>query len=361
MGFTTRPTVRGYGGAVSAGHYLATQAGARILAEGGNAADAACAMGFALQLLEPHMNGPAGEVPILIYVARERRAYAISGQGVAPAAATIERMRSLGIESIPPDGLLGATVPAALDAWCLLLESFGRMSLEAVLAPARSLAERGFPMYAVLRGFLKGLASRFSEEWPGSAALYLPVPELGARQTNPAYAEVLAGLVRAERAAGGGRESGIRAARDSFYKGRPAELIGEFVRTPVLDLTGAAHTGLLEAEDLASYAGAIEEPVSATYRGARVWKCPPWSQGPVFLQQLRLLEGFELDTLEPGGLAVEWQGADQLWRIVICAKKASAIARIRASICRAIAVRRLTTSGVRSECLLVPKAVIQPR
>src|SRR5258706_15820062 len=107
------PILRGYGGAVSAGHHLAAQIGAQLLAEGGNAADAACAMGFALQVLEPTMNGPAGEVPILGYVASEGRGYAISGQGTAPAAASCPRFAELGPGAIPGDGLLAAALPAA--------------------------------------------------------------------------------------------------------------------------------------------------------------------------------------------------------------------------------------------------------
>lgn len=317
MTFTTRPTVRGYGGAVSAGHYLATHAGTQVLAAGGNAADAACAMGFALQVLEPHLNGPAGEVPILVYLSEGERCFAISGQGSAPAAATIEQMRTLGVEHIPMDGLLAATVPAALDAWCLLLERFGTWSLEAVLTPARMLAERGFPMYAPLHNVLRSLQSRFQEEWPTSAALYLPVRGVGERQTNPVYARVLDELARAERAGSGSRESRIRAARDSFYKGRPAEQIERFMRQEVRDVTGRAHAGLLTAHDLASYEGALEEPVSVSYRDARVWKCPPWSQGPVFLQQLRLLEGFELG-------AMGYQSVDAAHTWLECAKLAFA-------------------------------------
>ncbi|MEE9282348.1 MAG: gamma-glutamyltransferase family protein [Myxococcota bacterium] len=293
MSFTTRPTLRGFGGAVTAGHYLATQAGFRVLADGGNAADAACAMGFALQVLEPHMNGPAGEAPILIYSAAEDRSFAISGQGTAPAAATLERMAELGLERIPGDGHLAATVPAALDAWCQLLERFGTLRLEDVMARARELALQGFPMYPFLRGVLARLEPRFREEWPTSAALYLPVREIGERQNNPAYASLLEELVHAERSAGG-REAGIRAARDAFYRGRPADQIEKFLTTPVLDATGRWHAGLLRAEDLARYAGSVEEPVSVEYRQGRVWKCPPWTQGPVFLQQLRLLEGFDL-------------------------------------------------------------------
>lgn len=317
MPFTTRPTLRGYAGAVSAGHYLATQAGAQVLAAGGNAADAACAMGFALQVLEPHMNGPAGEVPILVYSAEEDRCFAISGQGTAPAAATIERMQALGVSLIPMDGFLAATVPAALDAWCRLLERFGTWTLEAVLAPARALAERGFPMYAPLRNMLRALEARFREEWPSSAALYSPVRALGERQTNPSYARLMAELARVERASPGSRETRIRAARDSFYKGRSAEQIERFLSEKVRDVTGRAHSGLMSAQDIASYEGTLEEPVSVRYRGARVWKCPPWSQGPVFLQQLRLLEGFELRAMGP-------QSVDALHTWLECAKLAFA-------------------------------------
>jgi gamma-glutamyltranspeptidase/glutathione hydrolase len=300
VNFATRPTLQGFGGAVSAGHYLATQIGAQMLAGGGNAADAACAMGFALQVLEPTQNGPAGEVPILVYAAREDRTYAISGQGPAPAAATIEAMRGRGIDSIPPDGLLAATVPAALDAWCRLLERFGTRRLADVIAPARGLAERGFPMYRFLQAMLQAIEPRFRREWPSSAALYTPVRALGAAQTNPALAGLLADLADAERSAGGGREAGIRAARDHFYRGRPAEQIERFLKQPIRDASGAEHAGLLTAHDLADYEGSLEEPVTADYRGARFWKCPPWSQGPVLLQQLRLLEGFDLGAMGRG-------------------------------------------------------------
>ncbi len=221
MSFTTRPTLRGFGGAVSAGHYLATQIGAQMLAQGGNAADAACAMGFALQVLEPTQNGPAGEAPILVYCAAEDRTIAISGQGTAPAAASIETARSLGLDAIPPDGFLAATVPAALDAWCRLLEEFGTRKLVDVIAPARGLAERGYPMYRLLQTLLRALEPRFRAEWPTTAAIYSPTRGLGKAQTNPPLAAFLGDLAAAEACAGGGREAGIRAARDYFYRGPP--------------------------------------------------------------------------------------------------------------------------------------------
>jgi gamma-glutamyltranspeptidase/glutathione hydrolase len=304
LSFTTRPTLRGYGGAVSAGHYLAAQAGAQILSDGGNAADAACAMGFALAVLEPHQNGLGGEVPILVRSAREERVRVISGQGPAPGEASLERMAALGLDLIPPDGFVAAAVPAAIDAWCQLLEHFGTRRLADVLAPARRLAESGFPMYPFLRGILGWVAQRFEREWPSSAEIYLPLREVGARQTQPSLGRFLAALVSAERNASGSREAGIRAARDHFYRGAPAEAIERFLAQPIRDATGASHAGLLRADDLARYQGRIEEPISASYRGARVFKTGPWGQGPVFLQQLKLLEGFDLAAMGRG--SADW-------------------------------------------------------
>ncbi|MDJ0851833.1 MAG: gamma-glutamyltransferase [Myxococcota bacterium] len=285
---------------MAAGHYLAAQIGVQTLAEGGNAADAACAMGFALQVLEPTQNGPGGECPILFHEAASDRVWVISGQGPAPAGATIAAFRELGVEQIPPDGLLAACVPAALDAWCLLLERFGTRRLEDVITPARGLALRGFPMYPFLRGILSFVEPRFREHWPSSAAIYSPVPGDGEPLRNPELAAFFDGLVAAERAAGGTREAGIRAARDGFYRGAPAERIEAFLREPVKDATGERHAGLLCADDLACYEGSVEEALSVDYRGARVFKCPPWSQGPVFLQHLRLLEGFDLAAMGRG-------------------------------------------------------------
>ncbi len=317
MEFTTRPTVRGYGGAVSAGHYLAAQAGAQLLAEGGNAADAACTMGFALQVLEPHMNGFAGEAPILYHDAASGETHAISGQGTAPAAATIEHFRSLGLDRIPGDGLTAAAIPGALDAWRLLLERFGTRTLAEVVAPARALAERGFPMYPSLRRLIEIAGDRIAAEWPTTAAIWLPAKAIGERVRNPALASLLASMAEAERTAGGSREAGIRAARDAFYRDEPAEWIEAFLREPVRDASGEAHAGLLTAADLAAYEGAVETPVSASYRGVTVWKCPPWSQGPVMLQQLRLLEGFDL-------AAMGHNSAEALHTWIECAKLAFA-------------------------------------
>jgi gamma-glutamyltranspeptidase/glutathione hydrolase len=274
-------------------------------------------MGFALQVLEPTQNGPGGEAPILVHEAATQRDWVICGQGPAPAAATPEAFRERGVQRIPPDGFLAACIPGALDAWCQLLQRFGTLRLEDVLAPARDLAARGFPMYPFLRGILAFVEPRFRAQWPSSAALYSPVPPLGARLRNPELAGFFDALIRAERAAAGSRETRIRAARDHFYCGEPAERIEAFLRQPIADASGAAHAGLLTAHDLAGYEGSLEDPVRVEYRGARVAKCPPWSQGPVFLQQLRLLEGFDLAGMGRGS-------ADALHTWIECAKLAFA-------------------------------------
>ncbi|MEM7413134.1 MAG: gamma-glutamyltransferase [Myxococcota bacterium] len=302
---TTRAPVRSFGGTVAAGHYLATQIGAQMLASGGNAADAACAMGAALWVLEPTQNGPGGEVPILVRDPREDRVVVISGQGPAPAAATIEHFEQLGLSLIPPDGLLSAAIPGALDAWCQLLERYGTRRLSEVFAPARALAERGFPMYPFLRVLLELIAPRFEREWPSSAAIYTPVPPIGGRQTNPAMAAWLKRLCDADRQASG-REAGIRAARAVFYEGPDAEAIERFLTQPVKDASGEAHAGLLTAHDLATYTGACEEPAHLASRGSRVWKAGAWSQGPVFLQQLALLGATPLGDLSTADALHRW-------------------------------------------------------
>jgi gamma-glutamyltranspeptidase/glutathione hydrolase len=298
-GFTTRPVITGRKGVVSAGHYLAAAAGMEIMRAGGNAIDAGVAMGFCLAVLEPHLNGIGGESPILIHHAKSGRTVAVSGQGVAPQAATINWFRSQDISLIPGDGLLPATVPSQVSNWMTTLAEFGTLSLSAVLSPAIELAREGFAMYHGLRRCIEANQERYREEWPGSAAVYLPegrVPEWGDRFRNPRWADTFEALVRAEKdAAGRGRAAGLDAARDVFYRGFIAEEIAAFCRdNRFRDATGRQHSGLLAYEDLAEFHARVEDPVTVNYRGLDVYKCGPWTQGPVFLQQLTLLEGCDL-------------------------------------------------------------------
>ena len=313
--FTTRPVIMGTHGVVTTGHYLATFVGLRILQQGGNAVDAGVAAGFCLAVLEPHVNGIGGEVPILVYSASLRRVFAISGQGTAPRQATIGWFRDRGIDFIPGDGLLPATVPGAFDGWVTALREFGTMSLADVLSPAVELAESGFPMYAGLRNELLANAEKFREEWATSAEAFLPdggVPEIGEIYRQPQWASTFKKLIQVE------REAGLDAARDFFYKGEIAERIADFAQnTEVKDATGKSHRGLLDYDDLVGYHAKVEEPVTTSYRGHDVYKCGPWCQGPVFLQQLNLLEGYDVAGLDH-------DSADYVHTVVEAAKLAFA-------------------------------------
>jgi len=300
--FTTRPVIMGTRGVVTSGHYLATAAGFRIMEQGGNAIDAAAAMCFCLNLLEPQSNGIGGEVPTLIYSAKERKAFAISGMGWSPKAFTIEWCREHGLDLIPGDGYLPACVPAVVDTWATALARFGTMGFSQVLQPAIELAENGFPVYHRLHVSLDAKVRKFTELYPTTGELYCPngrVPEVGEVFRNPDWANALKLMCQAEAAAQHkGRVAGIEAARDVFYKGEIAERIVDFITNhPVEDASGAAHTGLLSCEDMAGWHATIEDPVTLNYHSLDVHKCSSWTQGPVFLQQLAILEGFDLKAL----------------------------------------------------------------
>src|SRR5205807_10366406 len=196
--FATRPVLQGSLGMVAAGHYLASAIGLNQLEKGGNAVDAGVAAGFALALLKPQSVGIGGEVPILIHLAQQGRSVAINGQGWAPRAATIDWFRAHGIRLIPSDGFLPATVPAQFAAWCTALQHFGTASLADVLGPAVELAENGFAMYAALRNGIARVAERYQNEWPTSAAVYLPNGQLldeGELIRNPDWARTLEGAI----------------------------------------------------------------------------------------------------------------------------------------------------------------------
>jgi gamma-glutamyltranspeptidase/glutathione hydrolase len=303
--FATRPVLQGTFGVVAAGHYLAAAIGLNALERGGNAIDAGVAAGFALALLKPQSVGIGGEVPILIHLAEEGRSVAVNGQGWAPRAATIDWFRAHGIALIPSDGFLPATVPAQFASWCTALQQFGTASLTHILGPAVDLAEGGFPMYHALSDAVARSADRYLSEWPTSAAIYMPgghLAENGTLVRNPDWARSMKGAIDASiRAGGQGREASIAAAIDYFYSGPIAERAVEFsTANAFLDDSGKAHTGLLTRDDFAEFGRQgtqLEEPVRATYRDIEVLKCGTWSQGPVLLQQLKLLEGFPIASL----------------------------------------------------------------
>lgn len=311
---TTRPVLRGTFGMVASGHYLASQAGMRILEAGGNAFDAAAATGFALAVLEPHLNGLGGEVPILAHVAPERRTFAYCGQGPSPEGLTADLIRGLGLDRVPGTGLLAATVPAVVDAWCGLLAHHGTRSLGEVLAPAIELASTGFPLYPELADYLASQASFFHQTWPTTAAVFTPEgrsPAAGTLFRQPALANTLQFLASTERdALERGRTTAIQYARNAFYRGPIAEPMIRFIDAANAEVLAAqqgklppdrhagrltlAGPGYLTRDDFADFNGRGEPPIAVDFRGLTVCKCGPWTQGPVFLQQLRLLDDADL-------------------------------------------------------------------
>jgi gamma-glutamyltranspeptidase/glutathione hydrolase len=304
-GFTTRPEIRGTFGVVATTHWLASSVAMSVLERGGNAFDAAVAAGFTLQVVEPHLNGPLGEAPILVYSAANRRCEMICGQGVAPQAATIAHYKGLGLDLIPGTGLLAATVPGAFDGWARLLRDYGTMPLPELMAPALGYAEQGYPLVGRIRDTIMTVAELFRREWSTSAAVYLPggnPPVPGRLFRNPALAATYWRVLEEAEAGGGSRERVIERARDVWYNGFVAETIDRFCRTrEVLDSSGRRHRGVLTADDMARWQAPVETPLSYDYHGHTVVKGGPWSQGPVLLQQLALLQGFDLDGLDPVG------------------------------------------------------------
>ncbi len=317
--FTTRPEIRGTFGVVASTHWIASAVGMSVLEKGGNAFDAAAAAGFTLQVVEPHLNGPLGEAPMLVWSEANRRCDVICGQGVAPAAATIDRFRGLGLELIPGTGLLAAAVPAAFGAWMRLLRDYGTMPLAEILGPAIGYAENGYPAVYQIGMTVATVAELFRREWPSSAAVYLQngaPPQPGRLFRNPALAATYRRLLA--EAGDGGREGQIERARNAWYGGFVAEAVDRFCRREkVLDASGRRHGGLLTADDMARWEAPVEPPLTFDYHGCTVAKGGPWSQGPVLLQHLALLQGFDLDGLDP-------LGPDFVHIVVECAKLAFA-------------------------------------
>jgi gamma-glutamyltranspeptidase/glutathione hydrolase len=317
--FTTRPELRGTFGMVSSTHWLASAAGMAVLEQGGNAFDAAVGAGLTLQVVEPHLNGPGGDLPALVWPASRGEPLVLCAQGVAPAAATIEHYRDeLGLQLVPGTGLLAAVVPGAFDGWMLLLRDHGTLPLRDVFRFAIGYAEDGYPAVPQIGRTIASVERLFREEWTTSADVYLPAPQPGARFSNAALAATYRRIVSEAESVTRDRDEQIDAARALFYRGFVAEAIVRFcAETEWLDSSGERHGGLLGEDDLAGWRATWEEPVTVDYRGLTVVKAGPWSQAPVFLQQLRLLDGFDLERLGLGS-------AEYVHTVVECAKLAFA-------------------------------------
>jgi len=304
---------------VSSTHWLASHTGMAILERGGNAFDAAVAAGFVLQVVEPHLNGPGGDLPIILWDARRGKVEVICGQGPAPKAASIRHFQELGLDDVPGTGFLGACVPGAFGAWLMLLGEHGTMRLRDVLQYAIDYATGGYPMVAAATQAIAHVAPVFRSEWLESARIYLTngVPEPGATFRNPDLGRTYQRILEEAEGAETDRDRQIEAARRIFYEGFVAQAIDAACRVPAIDSSGERHAGLLTAADLAGWRARYEPSAHFTYQKATVHKTAPWGQGPVFLQQLALLQEVDLK-------AMGFLSADHIHIVIESAKLAFA-------------------------------------
>jgi gamma-glutamyltranspeptidase/glutathione hydrolase len=302
---TLKPLVAGKRGAVAAGHPLVAEAGLRILEKGGNAVDAGVASLFAASVVELASFGSGGECPILIKM-KGGPVVAINGNGIAPALATVDFYAHLSPDDprrvtvgtigsarggiIPSYGPLSAIVPSAIGSILLALEKYGTMSLAEVIQPAIELAQ-GCPLDADLAQKIARTQAVW-EKWPATARVYAPggrPAQAGELFVQADLARTLESLAEAERRnAGRGRVGALEAVRDYFYRGPLAQRLSDFC-----EQAGC----LLRAQDFAAYHARLEQPLQTTYRGIEVYKVSFWSQSPVFLENLNLLEGFDLKAM----------------------------------------------------------------
>jgi gamma-glutamyltranspeptidase / glutathione hydrolase len=303
--FTTRPELRGTYGMVASTHWIASAAGMAVLEQGGNAFDAAVAAGFTLQVVEPHLNGPGGDLPAIIWPVSRGEPLVICAQGPAPRAATIDRYRDeLGLDLVPGTGPLSAVVPGAFGGWVTLLRDYGTMPLAEVLRFAIGYAEDGYPVVPRIRDAIRNVEALFRDEWTTSAEVYFPALRAGVHR-NPQLAATYRRLAAASDPLA------------EWYGGFVAEAIVAFQQKEWMDSSAARHHGLLSADDLRDWRPAYEAPLSVDYYGLTVLKAGPWSQAPVFLQQLRLLDGFDL-------VALGHTSAEYVHTVTECAKLAFA-------------------------------------
>ena len=267
--FTTRPEIVGTFGVVASTHWIATAVGMGILERGGNAFDAADATAFALQVCEPHLCGPGGDVPLIFNTVKKGKTEVMCGQGVMPQLATIAHFKSLGLDLIPGTGLLPAAVPGTFDAYMLMLRDYGTMSLADVLAPAIGYYMNGYPLVERASATIDTVKENFRDNWPTSAAVYLPgnkVPAPGSLFANKAAGNTYIRIIKEAEAGGGNREAAIERARKVWSQGFVAEAVDRFyTHQELMDVSGRRNKGLLRGDDMAKWQATIEEPLTYDY------------------------------------------------------------------------------------------------
>jgi gamma-glutamyltranspeptidase / glutathione hydrolase len=308
--FTTRPTLQGTFGMAASTHWLATATAQAVLERGGNAFDAATAAAFVLHVVEPHLNGPGGDMTGVFSTAEDPgRPVILMGQGPAPAGATVQHFLAEGLDLVPGSGALAAAVPGAVDAWLLLLRDHGSWEVAEVLDFAIGYARDGHPVLARVGSTISAVAGLFREHWPTSAELWMPggrIPAQGELIRNPAHARTLqklvqagAGIGEAVSSAGHTREARIDAARREWSEGFVARAVAKAVQTPHRHSSGTDHRGVLTMADMAGFRASYEDAAMLEFRGHTIAKTGPWGQGPALLQTLAILSGFDDDRLDP--------------------------------------------------------------
>lgn len=300
--FTTRPTLEGTFGMSASTHWLATASAQAVLERGGNAFDAAVAAAFVLHVVEPHLNGPGGDLVAIFATADTPAPTVLVGQGPAPTAATREHYLAEGLELVPGSGALAAAIPGAVDAWLLLLRDHGTWELDEVLAFAIGYARDGHPVLERVCKTIATVSELFTDHWPSSAERWIPggrLPRPGEIVTNPAYAAVLERLVNAGSAEASNRAERIEAARAEWRTGFVAREAVAFLAEPHRHSSGTDHAGVLSADDFAGFSATYEEPATIEFRGYTIAKTGPWGQGPALLQTLAILDGCDDERLDP--------------------------------------------------------------
>ncbi len=300
--FTTRPEIRGTFGVATSTHWIASAVGMSILEKGGNAFDAAVACALTLQVVEPHLNGPAGDMPAIFHSVKTGKTEVLCAQAVAPVGATVEHYTDQGLTLVPGSGLLSTVVPGAFDGWMLMLRDHGTLSLRDVMQPAIDYARDGHPVLPRVAHTIAGLADYFAKEWPSSAKVWTPggaAPEPNALFKNP---ELAATYDRLADSTGDTRDAQIDEARRQWREGFVAEAIFAYLKDAhVMDVSGSSHSAVLAPDDMANWHATYEAPLSYEYEGWTVNKTHAWSQGPVMLQALAILKGFDLGAMDPNG------------------------------------------------------------
>ncbi len=300
--FTSRPTLSGSFAMVSSTHWIASQSAQRMLELGGNAFDAAAAGGFVLHVVEPHLNGPGGDLPAIVATAADPTPRVLCGQGPAPAGATREAFAAMGLDHVPGSGPLAAAVPGAVDAWLLLLRDHGTLPLSTVLGPAIGYARHGHPLLPAVTTTVSRVRELFADHWSTSADLWLPggrPPVAGELFANPSYAGVLERLVAAAEAAGSDVGAQAQAAREEWGRGFVAEAVDRFAPSAWRHSGGEVLPGLVTGADLAAFSATWEAPVVTEWHGVEVAKTDLWGQGPALLQVLAMLDLLGPEALDP--------------------------------------------------------------